>query len=62
MLRARECTPTPPFVVFTFGLEVESIKELEGVLKTRNEQEHNKSNYAFETYKYHPTFITMIEN
>jgi hypothetical protein len=60
MLRAKECTPTPsPFVVFTFGLEVESIKELGGVLKTRNEQEYNKSNYAFETYEYHPTFITM---
>jgi hypothetical protein len=28
VLRARECTPTPyPFVVFTFGLIVESIKE-----------------------------------
>jgi hypothetical protein len=27
MLRARECTPTPPSVVFTFGLLVESIKE-----------------------------------
>jgi len=29
VLRARECTPTPfPFVVFTFGLVVESFKEL----------------------------------
>ncbi len=29
MLRIRECTPTPsPFAVFTFGLVVESIKEL----------------------------------
>jgi hypothetical protein len=31
MLRARECTPTLfPFVVFTFGLAVESIKEFGG--------------------------------
>jgi hypothetical protein len=31
VLRARECTPTPyPFVVFTFGLVVESIKEFGG--------------------------------
>jgi hypothetical protein len=32
MLRARECVLIPfPFVVFTFGLTVESIKELGGV-------------------------------
>jgi hypothetical protein len=31
MLQAKERAPTPsPFVVFTFGLIVESIKELEG--------------------------------
>jgi hypothetical protein len=31
VLRARERTPTPfPFVVFTFGLIIESIKELGG--------------------------------
>jgi hypothetical protein len=30
MLQARELAPTPPFVVFTFGLIVESIKELGG--------------------------------
>jgi hypothetical protein len=29
VLRARECAPTPsPFVIFTFGPVVESIKEL----------------------------------
>jgi hypothetical protein len=33
MLRAKERTPTPFFVVFTFGLAVESIKELRGALK-----------------------------
>jgi hypothetical protein len=32
VLRARERAPTPSlFTVFTFGLEVESIKEFEGV-------------------------------
>ncbi len=31
VLRTRECAPTPsPFVVFTFGLIIESIKELRG--------------------------------
>jgi hypothetical protein len=31
VLRARECVETPsPFVVFAFGLVVESIKELRG--------------------------------
>jgi hypothetical protein len=31
VLRARELAPTPfPFVVFIFGLTVESIKELRG--------------------------------
>ncbi len=31
MLRVRECVPTlSPFVVFTFGLIVESIKEFGG--------------------------------
>ncbi len=31
VLRARECAPTPfPFVVFTFELAIESIKELGG--------------------------------
>jgi hypothetical protein len=30
MLQAKERTPTPPSVVFTFGLIVESIKELGG--------------------------------
>jgi hypothetical protein len=33
VLRAKECTPTPsPSTIFTFGLEVESIKKLGGVL------------------------------
>jgi hypothetical protein len=32
MLRAKECAPTPfPSILFIFGLEVEPIKELEGV-------------------------------
>jgi hypothetical protein len=32
MLQAKECTPTSyPFVIFTFGLAIESIKELGGV-------------------------------
>jgi len=33
MLRAKECTLTPSFVVFTFGFVVEFIKELRGALK-----------------------------
>jgi hypothetical protein len=33
VLRAKECTPTPsPSTIFTFGLEVESIKKFGGVL------------------------------
>jgi hypothetical protein len=31
VLRAKEHTPTPPSIVFTFGLTIESIKELGGV-------------------------------
>ncbi len=31
MLRAKECTPTPPSAIITFGLAIESIKELGGV-------------------------------
>jgi hypothetical protein len=31
VLQTRECTPTLPFVVFIFGLIIESIKELESV-------------------------------
>jgi hypothetical protein len=30
VLRARERVPTPPFVIFTFGLVIESIKEFGG--------------------------------
>jgi hypothetical protein len=31
MLRAKECAPIPsPFIIFTFGLTIESIKEFEG--------------------------------
>jgi hypothetical protein len=31
VLQPEECAPTPsPYIVFTFGLEVESIKELKG--------------------------------
>jgi len=46
MLQAKECAPTPsPFVVFTFGLIVESIKELGGasmvVLQRRKLQENS---------------------
>jgi hypothetical protein len=29
--QARECAPIPPFIIFTFGLTIESIKELGGV-------------------------------
>jgi hypothetical protein len=32
MLQVKECTPTPsPFIIFTFGLVVESIKGFRGV-------------------------------
>jgi hypothetical protein len=46
MLQAKECAPIPsPFVVFTFGLIVESIKELGGasmvVLQRRKLQENS---------------------
>ncbi len=40
MLWTKECTPTPyPFVVFTFGFTIESIKEVRGVslLKLNNQ-------------------------
>jgi hypothetical protein len=33
VLRIRERIPTPPFVVFTFGFAIESIKEFGGVSK-----------------------------
>jgi hypothetical protein len=32
VLQAKERAPTPPFVIFTFGLAIESIKELGGAL------------------------------
>jgi hypothetical protein len=30
------------------------------MMKTINEQEHNKSKYALETYEYHLTFKTLM--
>jgi hypothetical protein len=46
MLRARECAPTPyPYVIFTFRLAIESIKEFEGASSYYNKLvigSHNK--------------------
>jgi hypothetical protein len=37
VLRAKERTPTPyPFIVFTFGLTIESIKEFGGALVVKD--------------------------
>jgi hypothetical protein len=37
MLQARERAPIPfPFVIFTFGLVVQSIKELKGINNHKN--------------------------
>jgi hypothetical protein len=36
--RAKERAPTPsPFIVFTFGLAIESIKELGGVSRSKSQ-------------------------
>ncbi len=42
MLRAKEHTPTPyPYAVFTFGLEIKSIKVFGGVLDLHKENKEN---------------------
>jgi hypothetical protein len=52
VLRAREHTPTPyPFVVFTFKLAIESIKEFGGVSsKLYKWNNHLKCIIAYETH------------
>ncbi len=48
MLWSKECAPSPsPFVVFTFGLAVESIKELGGTSPVRRKKHENNSCASF---------------
>jgi hypothetical protein len=49
MLRAKERTPTSyPFVVFTFGLAIESIKEFGDASQVHNcQQRYKKSKNIF---------------
>jgi hypothetical protein len=43
MLQAKECPPTPsPFIVFTFGLAIESIKEFGGASRKMKKKTKRK--------------------